>query len=78
MKGEQLTPEVREGLKLITVASERAANLTKQLLAFGRKQSLRLQPLGLNGGSNGPGRLHRLVSGLDRVIVATKARLARV
>ncbi len=48
MKGDQLTPEVREGLKLITLASERAANLTKQLLAFGRKQSLRLQPLSLN------------------------------
>jgi len=47
LKADQLAPEVRECLKLITLSAERAANLTRQLLAFGRKQSLRLRPLNL-------------------------------
>jgi two-component system cell cycle sensor histidine kinase/response regulator CckA len=45
MQGESLGDQVRENLTQITAASERAANLTRQLLAFGRKQALRPQPL---------------------------------
>jgi two-component system cell cycle sensor histidine kinase/response regulator CckA len=48
MKAGQFAPEVSEYLKLITVSAERAANLTDQLLTFGCKHSLRLQPLSLN------------------------------
>ena len=42
------TPATTDGLKQITAASERAANLTRQLLAFGRKQLMQSQPLVLN------------------------------
>ncbi|HTB85088.1 MAG TPA: response regulator [Candidatus Sulfotelmatobacter sp.] len=39
---------LREYLTQITGASGRAANLTRQLLAFGRKHAMRPQPLNLN------------------------------
>jgi hypothetical protein len=40
--------QIRENLSQITEASARAANLTRQLLAFGRKQAMRPQPISLN------------------------------
>ena len=48
MNEAQHTPQTREGLKHVVAASERAANLTRQLLAFSRKQVLQLQPVLLN------------------------------
>ena len=45
---EQLAPKSMECVKQVVGASERAANLTRQLLAFGRKQILRTQILNLN------------------------------
>ncbi len=48
MDADQLSAEVNECLKLIVGASERAANLTRQLLVFSRKQVAHLQPVALN------------------------------
>ncbi len=43
-----LAPETRETLNDIKAAAERAANLTRQLLAFSRRQVMRSRPLDLN------------------------------
>ncbi|MBA4147447.1 MAG: response regulator [Verrucomicrobia bacterium] len=43
-----LTPEMTESLQQISTASERAANLTRQLLVFSRKQMMQTQELDLN------------------------------
>lgn len=47
-EGNQLKEENRRCLQQISDAAERAANLTRQLLAFGRKQDIQFQPLNLN------------------------------
>ena len=44
----QHTAQTREGLNDVVEASERAANLTRQLLTFSRKQVMQPQPLMLN------------------------------
>jgi hypothetical protein len=44
----QCTAEAKEGLKQVVEASERAANLTRQLLTFSRKQVMQPQPLVLS------------------------------
>ncbi len=48
MDAEDNPAEVRECLKHVLAASERAAGLTRQLLAFSRKQILQPQPLMLD------------------------------
>ena len=48
MKASQLHPEVAEGLKQIAAASDHAASLTRQLLAFSRKQVMQAKSLNLN------------------------------
>jgi PAS domain S-box-containing protein len=45
---ENLPADVIEGLEEIQVAAERAANLTRQLLLFSRKQVMQLKDLDLN------------------------------
>jgi PAS domain S-box-containing protein len=48
LDGVERPAEERDGLKQITKAADRAANLTRQLLAFSRKQVMQTQPLALN------------------------------
>src|ERR1035441_2950085 len=48
MDAEQHTPATNGGLKQIMAATARAANLTRQLLAFSRKQVMQSEPLVLN------------------------------
>jgi len=48
MDEDRHTAATNDCLKQITAASERAANLTRQLLAFSRKQVMQSQPLVLN------------------------------
>jgi two-component system, cell cycle sensor histidine kinase and response regulator CckA len=43
-----LSENIREHLTQITATSARAANLTRQLLAFGRKQAMRPEAVGVN------------------------------
>ena len=45
---DQIGDETRECLKQVSAASLRAADLTRQLLTFSRKQAMQLQPLDLN------------------------------
>ncbi len=48
MDADQHTEATKDNLKQIIVATERAANLTRQLLAFSRKQVMQSRPLVLN------------------------------
>ena len=48
MDESQLKEENRQCLKHVIDATERAGNLIRQLLAFGRKQVIQFQPLNLN------------------------------
>ena len=48
LRGLQEDDPLREKLKEIEQAAERAANLTRQLLAFGRRQILEMKVLNLN------------------------------
>jgi PAS domain S-box-containing protein len=48
MDSDQFSAAVKEGLKHIAAASDKAASLTRQLLEFSRKQVMQSQPLRLN------------------------------
>lgn len=61
---EKMSPSGTESLHQISMASERAARLTQQLLAFGRKQPMQAQLLNLNDV------IHRVTQMLERVLGA--------
>jgi len=48
LRDEPVSKESLESLKQVLAAAGRAANLTRQLLAFGRKQPMRAEPVNLN------------------------------
>lgn len=60
-----LTPELQECAHQIAQAAERAANLTRQLLAFSRRQKPQLQPLDLNEVVSGLGKMLQRIIGED-------------
>ena len=61
---EKFSPAGAESLHQISVAAERAARLTQQLLAFGRKQPMQKQPISFNEV------IHRVTQMLQRVLGA--------
>jgi PAS domain S-box-containing protein len=62
MDADQLSPEANQGLKHVISAAERAANLTRQLLIFSRKQVMQSQPTMLDD------LIRNLIKMLQRVI----------
>jgi PAS domain S-box-containing protein len=58
-----LTVEVRDWLQQMMIAADRAAGLTRQLLAFSRKQVLSFQPADLNEVVNGMEEMLRRIIG---------------
>ena len=62
---KELTPVVREWIGQIQKAGERARDLTRQLLAFGRKQTLEMQVLDLNAVVLGFGKMLKRLIGED-------------
>jgi len=48
LKTEDLSPRVNDSIKEIALAGERAAKLTRQLMAFSRKQVMQIQTVDLN------------------------------
>jgi PAS domain S-box-containing protein len=64
-------PKLRGHIEQIQKASERAASLTRQLLAFSRKQAIQPVPLNLNEIVSGIEKLlHRLIS--ENIAISTK------
>jgi len=64
-------PKLRGHVEQIQKASERAASLTRQLLAFSRKQAIQPVPLNLNGVIGGIEKLlHRLIS--ENITISTQ------
>ncbi|HPF70541.1 MAG TPA: PAS domain-containing protein, partial [Candidatus Krumholzibacteria bacterium] len=65
MLDQGLSPELQGNLHLILDAAKRAQDLTRQLLAFSRKQIIRPQPLDLNGQIRESLRMYRRLIGED-------------
>ena len=61
-------PDLRESLREILEASQKAAALTRQLLLFSRKQAIRLQPLSLDSVVAGMSKMLRRTLGEDVVL----------
>jgi signal transduction histidine kinase len=74
MNADKLDPQTRDNLSQIVRASERAANLTRQLLAFGRKQAMRPEPVNLVDVINDLARMLERIIGEDVVMECAHAR----
>ncbi len=62
---EKFAPQIADSLKEISEASKRAADLTRQLLMFSRKQIIQLQVVDLNEVVNNVGKMLRRILGED-------------
>jgi signal transduction histidine kinase len=71
MKGVREGDPIRDDLLEVKKAGERAAALTRQLLAFGRKQVLQPVPLDLNQIATGVEKMLRRILGEDIDLVQT-------
>jgi signal transduction histidine kinase/CheY-like chemotaxis protein len=65
LAGGSLSRRQTASIRQINLAAERAANLTRQLLTFSRKQVLQPQPLDLNEVVNGMGKMLQRLLGED-------------
>lgn len=65
---EELRPEAKDSLQQISSASERASNLTRQLLLFGRKQAMQPHELNLNETISDVTKLLRRILGEDVIL----------
>ncbi len=68
LERKDLEPEIVEPLKQVAVAAERAANLTRQLLMFSRKQVMQPQELDLNEVISNVTKFLRRILGEDIVL----------
>jgi two-component system cell cycle sensor histidine kinase/response regulator CckA len=76
---QELTPDMREWVEEIQKAGERARDLTRQLLAFGRKQTLEMQVLDMNEVVLGFGKMLKRLIGEDiRVKTLLNPRIGAV
>jgi PAS domain S-box-containing protein len=72
-------PEIRSDLEQVIEAAERGSQLTRQLLAFGRRQLLQRAPLNLNDSINSLARLlRRLFEENIEIVSVTGSNLAPV
>ncbi len=62
---DNLSPQIMESLREISEAAQRAADLTRQLLTFSRKQVIQLQVVDLNEVVNNIGKMLRRILGED-------------
>ena len=68
LERKNLEPDIADPLKQVAVASERAANLTRQLLMFSRKQVMQPQELDLNEVIDNVTQFLRRILGADIVL----------
>ncbi|MEO6181593.1 MAG: response regulator [Verrucomicrobiota bacterium] len=68
LEKKELNPDLVEPLRQVAVASERAANLTRQLLMFSRKQIMQPQELDLNEVIGSVTKFLRRILGADIVV----------
>ena len=74
VNSEKLDNTTRDNLTQITVASDQAARLTRQLLAFSRKQAIRPQPVNLMDVVNNLAKMLKRIIGEDICLQCVQGR----